>query len=267
MISIRGTSPSLGLRLAKAVVQEYKTVLEGRAYAPSTVALYFSALRKLAAEAADNGLLNHQIAASICRIRGPRRLGRRLGHWLSAAQAAALIQAPEQKTLKGVRDQAILAMAIGCGLRRGEIALLMIAHLQVRDGRWVIADLVGKSGRMRTVPIPVWVKGRLDIWLSGANVTANRVFRSMNKGDAITGESMTGQAVYEVIKTYGSRMGLPIAPHDLRRTFAKLARAGDAPVEQIQYSLGHGSLTTTERYLGLEQDLVDAPGDRIRLPL
>jgi integrase len=60
---------------------------------------------------------------------------------------------------------------------------------------------------------------------------------------------------------------MTIAPHDLRRTFAKLAHAGEARVEQIQYSLGHSSLTTTERYLGLEQDLVDAPGDRIHLAL
>ena len=166
---------------SRAVVQEYRTVLEHRGYAPSTIALYVSAIRKLAAEAADNGLLNQQVAASVCRIRGPRRLGRRLGHWLSASQAATLIQTPEKETLKGVRDQAILAMAVGCGLRRSEIASLMISHLQVRDGRWVIADLIGKSGRIRTVPIPVWTKSRLDIWLGRANVTANRVFRSPTK--------------------------------------------------------------------------------------
>jgi site-specific recombinase XerD len=100
-----------------------------------------------------------------------------------------------------------------------------------------------------------------------AGITAGRIFRAINKADVVTGDGMTSQAVYEVIKTNAQREGLLIAPHDLRRTFAKLAHKGDAPVEQIQYRLGHGSLTTTERYLGLEQDLINAPGDRIHLPL
>jgi site-specific recombinase XerD len=83
----------------------------------------------------------------------------------------------------------------------------------------------------------------------------------------MNGEKMTSQAVYEIVKTYGCRLSFAIAPHDLRRTFAKLAHTSGAAVEQIQYSLGHGSLTTTERYLGLKQDLKNSPGDRIQLPL
>jgi len=252
---------------SKAVVQEYRSFLERLGYAPSTVALNLCALRKLATEAADNGRLEPQIAAAVCRIRSPRRLGRRVGYWLSASQAAALIEAPEGNTLKGVRDRAIMAVAIGCGLRRSEIASLTLAHVQLRDARWIIADLIGKNQRIRTVPIPSWVKALLDAWLGRCKITAGCVFRSINKADAISGETMTSQAVYEVVRTYGSRLGFPISPHDLRRTFAKLAHAGDARVEQIQYSLSHGSLITTERYLGLKQDLIDAPGDRIRLPL
>jgi site-specific recombinase XerD len=251
----------------KALVQEYRSGLERHGYAPSTIALHLSALRKLAAEAADNGLIDPQIAAAVCRIKGPQRRGRRIGNWLSASQAAALINAPEPDTMKGTRDQAILAVAIGCGLRRSEIASLTVEHLQMRDGRWIIADLVGKHGRIRTVPVPVWAKNRLDRWLERAKVTAGRIFRSMNKAEVFTGNRMTSQAVYEVIKTYGARVSLPIAPHDLRRTFAKLAFAGDARIEQIQYSLGHGSVTTTELYLGVKQDLVNAPGDHISLPL
>ena len=251
----------------KAVVQEYRTALERQGYAPSTVALQLSAIRKLATEAADNALLDPQIAAAVNRIRGPRRLGRRVGNWLSASQAADLIQAPESQTLKGSRDAAVLALSIGCGLRRSEIASLTVAHLQLREGRWIIADLIGKAGRIRTVPIPDWAKIRLDVWLKRAMITSGRVFRSINKADTLTGERITSQAVYEIVKTYGSRVGSPVAPHDLRRTFAKLAHAGNATVDQIQYSLGHATLTTTERYLGLAQNLVDAPGDRIRLPL
>jgi len=58
-----------------------------------------------------------------------------------------------------------------------------------------------------------------------------------------------------------------IAPHDLRRTFAKLAHKGGSALDQIQLSLGHGSIQTTQRYLGVEQDLTDAPCDRLGLRL
>jgi integrase len=251
----------------KAVVQEYRSALQARRHSASTIGLYLSAIRKLAVEAADNGLLDPQVAAAVSRVRSPKRLGRRIGNWLNDSEAATLINAPEDQTRKGVRDQAILAVSIGCGLRRGEIAALEVDHLKLRDERWVIADLVGKHGRIRTVPIPVWVKNRLDVWLQRANIEAGRVFRPINKADVMNGEKVTSQAVYEVIKTYGCRLSFAIAPHDLRRTFAKLAHASGAPLEQIQYSLGHGSLTTTERYLGLKQDLKNSPGDRIQLPL
>ena len=84
--------------------------------------------------------------------------------------------------------------------------------------------------------------------------------------DELAGESMTAQSVFEIVERYSERLGVRVAPHDLRRTFAKLAHRGRAPLEQIQLSLGHASVQTTERYLGLE-DLVDAPCDHLGLRL
>jgi integrase len=69
------------------------------------------------------------------------------------------------------------------------------------------------------------------------------------------------------VNRYASLLQLPIAPHDLRRTHAKLAFKGGATVHQIQRSLGHASLATTERYLGTDFDIKDAPGDHVRLTL
>ncbi len=249
----------------KTVVQQYRTALEHQGYASSTVAIHIASLRKLAEEAADNGLLDRQLAAGVSRVRSPRRLGRRLGNWLGVDESQALICSPDTSTLKGVRDQAILSVALGCGLRRSEIAALTLGHLQVRDSRWLIADLIGKHRRIRTVPVPDWVKLSIELWLSKSGISSGQLFRSITKGGVINGDSMTAQAVYEVIRTYGYRTGVRISPHDLRRSFAKLAHAGGAPVEQIQYALGHASVVTTELYLGLRQDLVSAPGDFIRL--
>ena len=91
------------------------------------------------------------------------------------------------------------------------------------------------------------------------------MLRAVDKGDRIAGSGMTAQSVFEVVEKYGRRIGMEIAPHDLRRSFAKLAHKGHAPLEQIQISLGHASIQTTERYLGIQQDLTDAPCDHLGL--
>jgi integrase len=105
---------------------------------------------------------------------------------------------------------------------------------------------------------------RLDRWLDAASITSGRVFRSVDKADHITGVSITPQAVYDVVQTYAARAGLSrIAPHDLRRSFAKLAFAAGSELEQIQFCLGHASVVTTERYVGTRQKLKNTPGDRL----
>ena len=77
---------------------------------------------------------------------------------------------------------------------------------------------------------------------------------------------MTGRSIFDVVQIVGAKIGAQsLAPHDLRRTFAKLAHRGRAALEQIQLSLGHASVTTTERYLGVRQDLTDAPCDHLGL--
>lgn len=253
--------------LSKRVVQRYKAMLGESGLSSATVNLRLSAIRKLIMEAADNDLLDPNVAAAIGRIKGVKSAGVRLGNWLNKEQAQALINVPNPKTLKGARDRAILAVLIGTGIRRSEAARLTFAHIQQREGRWVILDLVGKRKRIRTVPMPSWAKAAIDHWAEKAGIGDGRVFRSFRRGDRISGHSMTAQAVYDVVKEHSETLGLDIAAHDTRRTYAKLAERGGADLRQIQLSLGHASIKTTERYLGTEQDLVDAPCDRLGLKL
>jgi site-specific recombinase XerD len=254
-------------RLDRAAVQAYRTSLVDAGLAPSTVNQRLVAVRALAQEAADNGLLDPALASGIARLRGVKTAGVRLGNWLPQADAQRLLDAPDVCTVKGVRDRAILAVLLGCGLRRSEVAALEVRHVQQRDGRWVIVDLVGKGRRTRSVPMPSWGKAALDAWLDWDGIAEGRVFRSLRKGGRLDGASMTDQAIADVVRAYTAQVGTPVAAHDLRRTFAKLAMKGGARLEQIQLSLGHASLKTTERYLGVEQDLTDAPCDRLGLRL
>jgi integrase len=232
----------------------------------SSIIIRMSAIRKLAAEAADNGLLAPELAAGIARVKSAKSVGIRTGNWLSARQAQALLNAPEVTTLRGVRDRAILAVLLGCGLRRSEVAALTFAHVQQRDGRWCIVDMMGKHGRIRTTPMPAWVKVAIDAWTSPAGVADGNVFRPVVRGDHVGGERLGEKVVWQMLRDYAAEVGIPgIAPHDLRRTCAKLCRAAGGELEQIQMLLGHASVQTTERYLGTKQDLAHAPNDAIRL--
>lgn len=255
--------------LSKALVQRYRLLLEDQGLAPSTINQRMSAIRKLAAEAADNGLLDQTLANGIKAVRGVRTEGRRMGNWLTKAQAQALLNAPNTITLKGKRDQALLAVLLGCGLRRDEAANLTVEHVQQREGRWAIVDLVGKRNKVRTVPMASWVKAALDHWLEAADIRTGRMFRSFRKGDTLAGDGgMTSQAVWEVVTAYAHQLGfLGLAPHDLRRTYAKQAHKGGAAIEQISLNLGHSSIQVTEDYLGVDLDLSDAPSDRLGLRL
>ena len=253
----------------RATVQRYVAELKSQGVGASSINQRLSAIKTLTKEAAANGAIPDDLAAGIGSVKGIRQEGQRLGNWLSRTQAQSLLNTPDTATVKGLRDRAIIAVLLGCGLRRQEAAALEMGHLQQREGRWVVVDLVGKRNKTRSVPMPGWCKQAVDAWTTAAGITTGRIFRSMVKGDVVSGASITAQTIYDVLKEYSQGMGLliDVAPHDLRRTFAQLARKGGAALEQIQLSLGHGSIVTTEKYLGTRQDLTDAPGDRLGLRL
>ena len=162
----------------------------------------------------------------------------------------------------------MFATLLGCGLRRSELTNLTMKHVQQQDNRWCIVDLVGKHGRVRTIPMPAWTKNAIDAWTVVAGVTEGHLFRPVHRGDQVCGDRMSEKVVWQMLKTYVAGAGLPdIAPHDLRRTTAKLCRAAGGELEQIQLLLGHSSVQTTERYLGTKQDLAHAPNDAIKLVL
>ena len=253
---------------SKATVQAHVTALRSAGVSASSINQRITAIRKLAVELADNGIVSESVAQAIGRVEGVRKEGQRLGNWLTQEQAQALLGLPNVSTVKGLRDRAILAVLLGCGLRREECAGLRVAHIQQREGRWVIVDLVGKRSKTRSVPMPSWAKYAIDSYMVAGAIVDGVLFRSMRRGDKLQGEGMTAQAIFDVVKSYAAQLGIAqLAPHDLRRTFAKLAHKGNSRLEQIQLSLGHSSVQTTERYIGVQQDLSSAPCDALGLKI
>jgi site-specific recombinase XerD len=254
--------------LNKALVQAYVLELKENGMNPGNINLRLIAIRKFAAEAADYDAVDPAIVSGILRIKGMRVEGRRLGNWLTKIQAQKLINSINTSTLRGKRDKAILTVLLSCGLRREEASILTFEHIQQRENRWVIVDLIGKRNSLRSIPMPDWCKASIDQWAECATISQGCVFRRIRRGDHLASDCMTAQAIYDVVTKYAGRLGLKdLAPHDCRRTFAKLAHKGGSPIEQIQYSLGHASIRTTEIYLWIEQNLTDAPCDHLGISI
>lgn len=257
--------PTSGYReISKGAVQAYIEYLKSNDI--GSLSLRLSAIKGLVSELADNALVDQALAQGVRNIKSSttKQKGDRLGNWLDRDQAQCVLFAPDTNTLKGLRDRAILAIALGCGLRRSEIVSLTVDHLQVRDNRPVIVDLVGKGNKSRSVPIPRFADLALRQWIDSAKISKGFVFRRIHKSGAVQAEGMTAQAIYFVIAQYTPA---GIAPHDLRRSFAKLTRQAGGDILQLSRILGHNSVQTTERYIGEQLDLRNAPNDLIDLHL
>ena len=140
------------LALNRSVVLRYRMRLEALRLAAATINVRLAAVRRLATEAADSGLLSPDLIAGIRRVRRVKQLGRKLGNWLTPEEGQQLLRSIETDTLRGKRDAAMLSILIGCGLRRSELVELDVDQIQQREGHWVILNLVGKGRRVRTVP-------------------------------------------------------------------------------------------------------------------
>jgi integrase len=246
-----------------AVVVRYRSHLEGLSLSASTINLHLSAIRRLADESAESGWLTPELAIGIRRVQGVKCLGQKSGNSLSHSQAQELVNAASNTDLRGWRDGAIIGLLLGCGLRRSEVVGLTLDQLQTRDGRWIIVDLIGKGRRLRTVPVPLWSKQLLDAWLRHSGVSEGRVFRRISKQGKPQEAGVTANVVSYAVKRCASQAGIAnLAPHDLRRTCARLCHDCSGELEQIRFLLGHASVQTTERYIGSKQELQNAVNDR-----
>jgi integrase len=142
----------------------------------------------------------------------------RIGNWLTADQGKRLLAAFGGEDLRGRCDYAMIAVLLGCGLRRAELAGLTVEDLQRREEHWVIADLVGKGDHVRTVPVPTWVKVAVDHWLTAAGISTGPIFRAINKAKRIETSGFSPKVICGVVKARSSKCGLDrVAPHDVRR--------------------------------------------------
>jgi site-specific recombinase XerD len=242
-------------QITRAIVQAWITGLRGQGKGAASLNQSLSAVKKLVEELAERGVIDRTTAQGVDSLKGQKQRGVRVGNWLTIEQATRLMNYPGPGDL---RDRALLALMVGCGIRRSEAAGLTWSALQRRSDRWVLADIKGKGGRVRTVAVPDFVFQRLDGYMEIGQCKApeKSIF------------NLSASGIWWVVKAWAGRAGLgSISPHDLRRTYAALSEEGGAPIRQIQSEMGHSSLSTTERYLGTIRGLRPgfAAGDHIKI--
>jgi integrase len=255
-----------GRTISRMILMEYRASMVAEGLSAATINQRLCAIRKLVNEARENGIIDPAEAVRLTSVPGVPQSGVRLGTWLTKEETQLMLATVDRTELIGKRNFAILSILCHCALRREEEAGLDASLIQRREGRWVFADLIGKRGRVRTVPIPQAAKDALDDWTHAAGIKSGPIFRAMRKGGAVTEFALSAWAIWDVVTTTAKAAGIRhLGPHDLRRTSAKLCRKAGGELEQIQALLGHEDLSTTARYLNSTQQIQHAVNDRIAL--
>jgi len=244
-----------------ATVTAYATSLREKGLAKATINIHLAAIKLLAEMATGLGALDATVLASVKAVRVTRggSDGHRTGHWLTSEQIKAARCSPDETTLVGVRDKLILGLTLGCGLRRAEVASIDVGQMIQLNGRLVVSNLIGKGEKLRTVPVPLAVAKDYDAWMMASNISEGRVLRRVRDGRAY-GSGLTTQTIYDIVRKHTG-----VSPHDLRRSFARGVFEAGASLEQIQITLGHSSVKTTERYVSARQDISQAPCDLLEI--
>ena len=265
-------------RFSRLSVLQYKDELIGagatletdewkRRYAPATVNQRLAAVRALAQEAADQGLLSSVEAAAIQRVRGEKISGVRMGTWIQKEEVDRVLLTADRSNIRGKRDYAMLAILFATGIRRRELVELQVSTVQQRDGQWGLIDLKGKGRKVRSVSLPIWVKDAVFDWLNDTHIIRGFLFRSISRHGRIGNVQLSDESVKLILLKYAGQQDLEhFRPHDARRTCARLCRAANASLEDIQELLGHSSIQTTERYLGRSKGFRRAITDVIMAP-
>ena len=248
------------------VIREYLLYMEHRDYERSTVSTNLSILKQLFRELWKSEVIDNDTYTHLVEIKIRRQKGQRHKTWLEQDDVQKLIDNLNSDKISIVRDRALIAVMTGCGLRRFEISDLQITQIKKIQGRWAFTDIKGKGDRYRTVAIPEYAMKCLEKWLeiNKSIGKTDRIFFSIRKNGEIGNTMITPQGIRDIVVKHSKNiLEKEVLPHDMRRTYAHLSYKAGAPLRQVQLSLGHSSIRTTEIYLGLDQDLTNAPGDYI----
>ena len=234
-------------------VRRWAAALHGQGLAPRSIALALSAWRGLYRWLAQDGLVALNPAEGVRAPKAPQPLPKAL----SVDHAMALADADARDDLDPVlvaRDQCIVELLYGCGLRVGELVGL---DVRPGDGGWIDAadanaHVIGKGSKRRSIPVGGAALKALRAWLEVRHELAKSDEPALLVG-ARGGRINAGQ-VRERLKQRARDAGLPthVHPHMLRHSFATHVLQSSGDLRAVQELLGHANITTTQVYTKLD---------------
>lgn len=233
--------------LRRPHIQAVVSTLSASGLAPATINTYIAALKGVALEAWSLKLMSAEDFQQIKAVKSVR--GKRIpkGRALNYSEISALYSVCDaDKSSTGIRDAAMIALLLGCGLRRAEVVSMDIENIDKVD---LSFKIIGKGNKQREVFIPPSSWERLQKWIHIKNTTTGPVFSRIRKEDKITESRLTNQAVYHILRERQIESGIqPFTPHDMRRTFASMLLANGEDIITVKDAMGHESVLTTQKY-------------------
>jgi site-specific recombinase XerD len=214
-------------------------------YSPNMANKCLAALRGTLKAAFRLGLIDADHlarATDIRRIRGTRATK---GRSLDAKEIGCLLGACDTSTARGVRNDALIAVGCGCGLRRAELVGLNMQD--VLDGGQALR-VRGKGDKERGAYLPAFAQAHLAKWMGHRGDSPGPLFCRM-AGDIVIPRKLSEQTVYDVLMAAARRAGIArVSPHDLRRTFVSTLLDHGVALSTASALAGHADVSTTARY-------------------
>jgi len=167
-------------------------------------------------------------------------------------QARQLLDAPDEISLKGKRDRAMLATLLYHALRRDELCRLKLKDFKHERRGVAHLKVSGKGGKTRYVPLHPAASGLIVDYLEAAGhgtEDGSALFRPVHANRAEgSAKAITADAVYKIVRGYSKALGFEIGAHALRATAATNALDHQADIAKVQEWLGHANIATTRIY-------------------
>lgn len=245
-------------RLSYDTVLAYRTRQVDRGLSAATVNMQISAIRMVAKQAWLKHMMPIEIYGAIKEVKAVR--GTRLPHGraLSKHETRDLIKASESKrTVIGIRDAAIIALSVACGLRRSEIAGLKFSNIHAKNQTLTV---IGKGNKERIVAPNTKAWEKLRAWISVRGTEGcTSLFVAVKKTNNIQVDwPLTAEAIYQILRIRARETGVEaFSPHDLRRTFATRLLERGTDINTVRQAMGHTSVLTTQKYDKRDQSVVN----------
>jgi integrase/recombinase XerD len=238
-------------------VQGLMNLLANEGKSPATQALYLSAIKGTLKEAWLAKMITADHYHTIAELKKPRGSRITKGQALDLSDVAKALDACEDNSKSGIRDKAILALLLGAGLRRMEVATLHLWDIDYGKGD---VKVTGKGNKERIVPVEEAVLDCLIDWIAIRGEWDGPLFCPIRKGSKISAGTLSGgnignkalsdSSIYLICRTRGIQVDVDeLKPHNLRRTFGTEHDKSGSELEVICDLLGHSSIDTTRTYI------------------